>query len=251
MTQPRVLVVSRNEELKNKALILARKIKLPFAGSLDYLEKNPKDFLNKFLLIVSEDLIYLKRGLTEHSKPIFCDFLKWSKQTNKSNLVKTMRGIPKKSLIVDATAGLGKDALVLSSLVDRLIVIEEVPWICALLEDGLNRSRDLIPNLSKVQVACSESNEYLLNLKLKPEAIYIDPMFEGTGKSKAKKEVQFLRELTNQTNGEQLLEVALKKAKNRVVVKRHIKHKYLAGLKPTFSLKGRIIRYDVYSIKLS
>jgi 16S rRNA (guanine1516-N2)-methyltransferase len=54
--------------------------------------------------------------------------------------------------------------------------------------------------------------------------------------------------LTIQSNEDELLEVALKKAKDRVVVKRHKKVKNLSGLKPTFSLTGRVVRYDVYSI---
>ncbi|GIS74509.1 MAG: hypothetical protein CM1200mP12_02280 [Gammaproteobacteria bacterium] len=48
-----------------------------------------------------------------------------------------MRGLPQKGLIIDATAGLGRDALILSSLVERVILIERVPWVSALLEDGL------------------------------------------------------------------------------------------------------------------
>ena len=73
-------------------------------------------------------------------------------------------------------------------------------------------------------------------------------MFEKMGKSKAKREVQALRDLTIESNEDELLEVALKKAKDRVVVKRHKKVKNLSGLKPTFSLTGRVVRYDVYSI---
>ena len=71
---------------------------------------------------------------------------------------------------------------------------------------------------------------------------------KSSSKSKAKREVQALRDLTIQSNEDELLEVALKKAKDRVVVKRHKKVKNLSGLKPTFSLTGRVVRYDVYSI---
>ena len=53
-------------------------------------------------------------------------------------------------------------------------------------------------------------------------------MFEKMGKSKAKREVQALRDLTIQSNEDELLKVALKKAKDRVVVKRHKKVKNLS-----------------------
>ena len=248
MKKFKLLVASNNEDLNQKAIKLSKKIKLPFAGRLEDLKKSYEDHEDNFLLVVSEDLIYLKKGLAGTSKPIYCNFYKWSKENKRNNLVRTMRGLPQKGVIIDATAGLGRDALILSSLVERVILIERVPWVSALLEDGLKNSRKLLPYLSSTQVICCDSKKYLLNLKTKPDAIYLDPMFEKMGKSKAKREIQALRDLTIQSNEEELLEVALKTAKDRVVVKRHKKIKSLSGLKPTFSLTGRVVRYDVYSI---
>jgi len=248
MKEFKLLITSDNEDLNQKAIQLSKKIKLPFAGLLADLKKNYENHEDIFLLVVSEDLIYLKKGLTLTSKPIYCDFYKWSKENKRSNLLRSMRGLPHQGVIIDATAGLGRDALILSSLVERVILIERVPWVSALLEDGLKNSRKLLPYLSSTQVICCDSKKYLLNLKTKPDAIYLDPMFEKMGKSKAKREIQALRDLTIQSNEEELLEVALKTAKDRVVVKRHKKIKSLSGLKPTFSLTGRVVRYDVYSI---
>ena len=248
MKEFKLLITSDKEDLNQKAIQLSKKIKLPFAGLLADLKKNYENHEDIFLLVVSEDLIYLKKGLTLTSKPIYCDFYKWSKENKRSNLVRSMRGLPHQGVIIDATAGLGRDALILSSLAERVILIERVPWVSALLEDGLKNSRKLLPYLSSTQVICCDSKKYLLNLKTKPDAIYLDPMFEKMGKSKAKREIQALRDLTIQSNEEELLEVALKTAKDRVVVKRHKKIKSLSGLKPTFSLTGRVVRYDVYSI---
>ena len=134
---------------------------------------------------------------------------------------------------------------------DKLILIERVPWIHALLEDGLKRQSELIPSLKKIEVICSDSKDYLSKLSSNPDVIYLDPMFENTGKSKAKREVQALRELVKESSCEKLLEISLKKAKNRVIVKRHRKAQNLSRLKPTYSLKGKVIRYDVYSLTLS
>ncbi len=248
MKEFKLLLTSENEDLNQKAIKLSEKIRLPFMGHLRDLKNNYEDHQDCFWLIVSKDLIYLKKGLTGTSKPIYCDFYKWSKENKRNNLVRSMRGLPQQGVIIDATAGFGRDALILSSLVERVILIERVPWVSALLEDGLKNSREQLPYLSSTQVICCDSKKYLLNLKTKPDAIYLDPMFENVGKSKAKREIQALRELTTQSNEEGLLEVALKRAKDRVVVKRHKKVKNLAGLKPTFSLTGRVVRYDVYSI---
>ena len=250
-----LVITCTDEELNREALKLSESLNLPFVGSMKTLSKNIKDFdelpSKKFFLVVSKDLIYLKQGLGDSSKPIFSDFLKWSKQSHRVNLVKSLRGLPKKSLFIDATAGLGKDALLFSSFVDKLILIERVPWIHALLEDGLKRQNKLIPSLKKIEIVCSDSKDYLLKLRSNPDAIYLDPMFENMGKSKAKREVQALRELVVENSSEELLEISLKKAKNRVIVKRHRKAQSLAGIEPTYSLKGKTIRYDVYSLKLS
>ena len=110
MKKFKLLVASNNEDLNQKAIKLSKKIKLPFAGSLEDLKKSHEDHEDDFLLVVSEDLIYLKKGLAGTSKPIYCNFCKWSKENKRNNLVRTMRGLPQKGLIIDATAGLGRDA---------------------------------------------------------------------------------------------------------------------------------------------
>ena len=158
-----------------------------------------------------------------------------------------MKGVSKNSVIVDATAGLGKDALTLSYLSKKVILIERVPWLHALLKDGINNSKKIIPSLKALELVCCESKKYLSNMKDRPEVIYLDPLFEMGTKSKAKKEVQVLRDLVSHTDEKGLLEIALIKAKDRVIVKRHRKAKNLSGIQPTYSLRGRVIRYDIYS----
>ena len=165
MKEFKLLVASDNEDLNQKAIKLSKKIKLPFAGRLADLKKSYEDHEDGFLLVVSEDLIYLKKGLTATSKPIYCNFCKWSKENKRNNLVRTMRGLPQKGLIIDATAGLGRDALILSSLVERVILIERVPWVSALLEDGLKNSIEHLPYLSNTRVICSDSKKISLKLK--------------------------------------------------------------------------------------
>ena len=39
--------------------------------------------------------------------------------------------------------------------------------------------------------------------------------------------------------------------KERVIVKRHRNSKYFEGIKPSFSIKGRVLRYDVYKPELN
>ena len=72
-------------------------------------------------------------------------------------------------------------------------------------------------------------------------------MFQGAGKSKAKSAMQALRDLTKKVDADCLLDMAIKKASKRVIVKRHNKSKYLEDKKPNYSITGKVIRYDVYN----
>ena len=95
-----------------------------------------------------------------------------------------------------------------------------------------------------------DSEKYISNLKKKVDVIYIDLMFPGMGKSKAKREIQALRELVNKDINDNLLSVSLKKAFERVIVKRHKNSIFLSGKEPTYIIQGRATRYDIYSVKL-
>ena len=41
-------------------------------------------------------------------------------------------------------------------------------------------------------VICSNAKKFLLGLKFKPEAIYLDPMFENTGNQRQKEKYRLL-----------------------------------------------------------
>ena len=249
------VLLSEYTSLNIEAKTLAKDLGLHFGGSLYDLRnqlKTVKDNQNKkYFLVLEPNGIYLRQGITVRRKPIFSDFLKWSTDLKKTNLTRTMKGISKDSSIIDATAGLGQDSLVLASLSSNVTLLEKVPWIHALLVDGLTKSKKQNALLSKMHPICVDSRSYLLGLIQKVDVIYLDPMFSWSVKSKAKKEIQALRELTELEENKNLLGISLKKAEERVIVKRHRNSRYLEGFKPTFSLVGRVVRYDVYSLKLN
>ena len=86
-------------------------------------------------------------------------------------------------------------------------------------------------------------------LELKNETfdlVYLDPMFLGVKKSKAKKHMQALRDLSTAVIQKKLLEKCLECANYRVIVKRHKNMEYLEGIVPDRSVKGKVVRYDIY-----
>jgi len=158
--------------------------------------------------------------------------------------------------ILDATAGLGKDAFVLASLGAELTMCEQNPVFYALLCDALLRASEheetaLI--VKRMQIMHANAIDYLKTLNdtpsVSPDVIYLDPMYPARRKSaKIKKEMQILQYLVGHSNDNAaLLEMALRTAKHRVVVKRPKTAAMLNETQPTFTVSSVNTRYDVYS----
>ena len=160
----------------------------------------------------------------------------------------------KRPTIVDATAGLGRDAFVLATMGCRVHMIERSAMIATLLEDGLRRAAadEKIGALikDKLTLTCGDSRQTLLQIPFAPEVIYVDPMFPVKDKSAlVKKDMRIVQDIVGQdTDADELLKVALTIATNRVVVKRPASAEYLAGIKPQASIKTKKHRFDIYLI---
>ena len=157
--------------------------------------------------------------------------------------------------IIDATAGLGRDAFVLAELGCAMTLIERQPLIGALLEDGLARGLDdfeVAPIVSRMHLLKGNSIEVMRNWEGEPpQVIYLDPMFPHREKTAlVKKEMRLFRPLVGDDNdAPALLEAALALASHRVVVKRPRKAPCIAGPKPSHALDGKSSRYDIYPKK--
>jgi|TARA_R110000851_G_scaffold26454_3_gene75019 16S rRNA (guanine1516-N2)-methyltransferase len=157
--------------------------------------------------------------------------------------------------IVDATAGLGRDAFVLASLGAQVLLIERVAAIAALLDDGLKRASrhsDTADIAARMTLRHGDAAQSLAALvasaHFEPQVIHLDPMFPHREKSAlVKKEMRLFRELAgDDDDAPRLLEAALDVATHRVVVKRPIKAPPIAGPAPQHTLEGKTSRYDMY-----
>ncbi|MBT2773111.1 class I SAM-dependent methyltransferase [Halomonas sp. ISL-60] len=157
--------------------------------------------------------------------------------------------------IVDATAGLGRDAFVLASLGAQVLLIERVAAIAALLGDGLKRASrhsDTAEIAARMTLRHGDAAQALAELvasaHFSPQVIHLDPMFPHREKSAlVKKEMRLFRELAgDDDDAPRLLEAALDVATHRVVVKRPRKAPPIAGPAPQHTLEGKTSRYDLY-----
>ena len=152
---------------------------------------------------------------------------------------------------VDATAGLGEDSLLLAAAGFQVLLYERNPVIAALLADALVRARD-IPGLadpvSRMELVVGDSVEGLARLPERPDLVLLDPMFPAKhGDARAKKKLQLLQRLEEPCRDEEaLFEAAHAAEARKIVVKRPLKGPFLANRKPSYSLRGKTIRYDCY-----
>ncbi len=156
--------------------------------------------------------------------------------------------------VIDATAGLGRDAFVLATLGCRVEMVERSAVIAALLEDGLRRAREneeTAPIVARMTLHRGEARERLESLVAATGAtvVCLDPMFPGRDKAAlVKKEMRLFKALLGSEEGEApaLLEAALASGARRVVVKRPRKAPEVGGAAPDLRFEGKSTRFDVY-----
>ncbi len=161
--------------------------------------------------------------------------------------------------VLDATAGLGRDAFVLASLGCQVQMVERNPVVAALLEDGLQRAKQdpeigawVSERLSLIHASSHDALTLLLDKRdfNRPDVVYLDPMYphpEGKKSALVKKEMRIFQSLVGADNdADSLLEPALQLAQKRVVVKRPDYAQWLAQQKPSMAIETKKNRFDVY-----
>jgi 16S rRNA (guanine1516-N2)-methyltransferase len=154
-------------------------------------------------------------------------------------------------LVIDATAGLGRDGFLLAAAGCRVRMIEVNPVVAALLTDGLERARNspaLAPTAGRIELVVGDAREQLPRLSEPPDVVFLDPMFpERTKSALVGQELRLLQLLDQKScDPEALLPAALAVSSRKVVVKRPLKAGPLAALVPSYTRKGKAVRFDVY-----
>lgn len=155
---------------------------------------------------------------------------------------------------VDATAGLGEDALLLAAAGFEVLLFEHNPIIAALLEDGLRRAKTqpaLADICARMQCCPGDSVALLQGLLQPPDVVLLDPMFPLRRKrAEVKKKFQLLQLVERPCADEAaLLQAALAACPRKVVIKRPLHGPPLAGITPSYSLKGKAIRFDCLQVR--
>lgn len=154
--------------------------------------------------------------------------------------------------VVDATAGLGRDAFVLAAIGCHVRMLERHPVVAALLDDGLQRGYQdaeiggwLRERLTLLHVS---SLTALSDITPQPDVVYLDPMYPHRQKSAmVKKEMRVFQSLVGaDEDADALLEPARRLAKKRIVVKRPDYAPPLAGVATQSAVVTKNHRFDIY-----
>ncbi len=146
--------------------------------------------------------------------------------------------------VVDLTAGLLGDALLLLSFGCEVIAVERNPVIRFLIQSALLNSTH--PKLKKFQFI-EGSALSVLETSPPSQVAYFDPMFEDTNdKASPRKEMRIFRQLLGQdTDASEVFSKLKNLPFKRLVVKRP-RHSISLGQHPDVEYIGKSTRYDVY-----
>lgn len=155
--------------------------------------------------------------------------------------------------VVDATAGLGRDAFLLAALGANVTLIERSDTMHRLLADGMARGLaaggDVGEAIKRMTLLHGDAIELLPHLS--PEVVLVDPMHPPRGNSAlVKKEMRIIREIVGvDVDSSRLMQAALAVARNRVVLKWPQKADRMANVPtPSHQITGKSTRYDVFMI---
>ncbi|WP_166805141.1 class I SAM-dependent methyltransferase [Nitrosococcus wardiae] len=244
-------IASEDPEQVDAARQLAHQLSLPLL--------NPPLDRSTIALVLNAQRLEIRHP--ELGSPLFIDFVKgamgYRRRRGEGRQQPLARAIGLKGGacpdVLDATAGLGRDAFVLASLGCQVLLVEQSPIVRALLDDGLERARqapETAPVATRMTSIQANAIDWMAKLSAQdlPEVVYLDPMYpERTKSALVKKEMRLLRALVGKSeNVFLLLEGALKCARQRVVVKRPRLASPVAGLKPDFAIESKNTRFDVY-----
>lgn len=158
----------------------------------------------------------------------------------------------KTPLIIDATAGLGRDSFLLASLGAHVTLIERSEKMHALLDRGMKRAAAEGGQYSEIigRMTLLKGDSKSLIPELSADAILIDPMHPPRKKSALiRQELRQVRDIVgSDDDASELVALALLHARNRVVLKWPAKADPIQGIRPcTYQIRGKTTRYDVFS----
>jgi len=255
--KPGLAVCAASEEQHGLAVTIALRLGLPL------LDKPDVDEASQYPLLVwvGTGGVGLKQSGRKAPNPVVIDFVggalgfRGKRSQHSRELVAKAVGIKSGQTlrVLDATAGLGRDAFILASRGCDVQMLERSPVVALMLEDALLRASadvEVVSTTDRMSLQQADASEFMRSLSPQdcPEVVYLDPMFPERSKSASvKKEMRLLQQLLGaDMDTQELFEAALQVATRRVVVKRPRLAPCISDLTPHHVVEGKSGRFDIY-----
>ena len=245
------VVAPASRGVKARAKSVAETLNLEFVAIADDLDSG-------VALVVDTDRSWLQRLQSPRLGPVYIDFssadMLYRRKSGHNEPLGRAIGVKgdKRPRVFDATAGLGRDAFVLADLGCSITLSEQSVPLCYLLDQArelalMSANDKVVKAASRMRVLCGDSRQQAVDAF---NVIYIDPMFPERGKTAAvKKDLATVQALHGDhllaNDPEDLLVWAMAQPVERVVIKRPVKAPALGTTKPSHSITGKTVRFDV------
>ena len=190
-----------------------------------------------------------------HQNPLVIDFSRLERRLKsagrKSELIAQAVGTRQGLKVMDCTAGLGTDALVLAYLGCEVTLVERSKVVASLLDDAIKKATNhplVSEAAARLHLICAEAR-LVIDQRLRPDVVYLDPMFPSkSGGALVKGKMQLLQRFLGMDHDvTDLLEAVLSSGVKRTVLKRPTKNiQWQPPRKPNHVLSSRNAKFEIY-----
>lgn len=255
---------TENVHLAQAEQYAARLAERAVAANLQVVETINARFLRLhpvLALVVDDKGLWLSADGMKMQPDWIAETARLKRASLKSEMIARACQLSEKPTLLDATAGLGHDSLLMAHLGAEVTLVERHPILFTLLESAHAHALQdtyLANTAKRIHLVHADSADYLAQcMPDQFDVVYLDPMFpqrdqnQNAVKKQAqvKKQMQLLHKLLPEDGemdlGDYLLQLARNIAK-RVVVKRPRLAVYLADVEPNHQWTGDACRFDAY-----
>jgi len=195
-----------------------------------------------------------KKGCVLKDKKTLMTYLlnldEYEKIFSQSNKHILKRIVKKKGLnILDCTGGFARDSAIISSIGNRVTLIENNPVIMRVLNDAISRIRStIVKNIfSNITTKFGDCINFIRTTNRKYDYIYFDFMFNVNKSALPSKKEQFLRKIVhnNVHRNQNIIHEVLQRVGCKVIIKEHAKSNDYKHLDIINTYKEKVVKYHL------
>jgi len=151
--------------------------------------------------------------------------------------------------ILDCTGGFARDACIISSLGNKVTLIEANPIVCLLLRDAVYKvqSSKIKKIFDSISIKFGNCIDFIRNNNRNYDYVYFDFMFNINKSALPNKRDQFLRKITNSDIhiNRSIIKETIQRMNCKVIIKEHIKSNDYKDLNIINTYKEKVVKYNL------